>query len=773
MTLGPLSPLASRSQWVLVLLVPRPSGKTDKLPLDPRTLTPADAHSPANWLDYSTAAAQAAGLGPTFTLGFVLTAADPFWCLDIDGAATPTGWSSLALELCAALPGTAVEVSQSGQGLHIWGQGPVPPHSKKNTEHRLELYTEARFIALGRPGATGQMAASCPGIAAVAARYFPPRTEAASVPDEGPRADWRGPEDDAELIRRAMLSRSAAATFGGGVSFADLWHADAAVLSKRWPPDAHSSEPFDRSSADAAMAQHLAFWTGCDQARIDRLMRQSALKREKWEREDYMARTIGNACGMQRDVLQDKPSAAEVVAAGISSEAVMTVVEGRTYLNREDQQKMFAGCVYVVDLHKALVPGGHLLNPDRFKAYFGGFSFAMDERNERTTRNAWEAFTESQMLRAPRAEGICFRPDLPPATILHEPGRRRVNTWWPAPVANTPGDPSRFLQHLAKILPHVRDQQIVLSYLAAMVQYPGRKFQWAILLQGVEGNGKTVISRCAAEALGRRYVHWPNARRLEAQFNGWLYGNLAYLVEDVHTKEGSELIEQLKPMITGEDGYEVESKGVDQVSREICGNFIFNTNHRKSLPKTRNDRRLAIFFCAQQNVSDLPRDGMDGNYMSDLYGWLKGGGYAIVTHYLSTYQIPDDLNPATKCHRAPQTSSTEAAIAESLGGVEQEILEAIGESRAGFKGGWVSSAALEKLLRERNLAHRLPLNKRREAMQALGYDWHPALDQGRVDNPVMPDGVKTKLFVQRNHESLQVFKASEVARMYTKAQGIA
>lgn len=318
--LGPLAPLKAYRQWVVVLLVPLVNGKTDKLPIDYRTgnVTAKDsggALNPAMWTDYATAAALATQWGASFSVGFVLTANDPFFCLDIDACHDGTAWSPQALELLAALPGTAVEVSQSGRGLHVWGQGVVPPHAKKRVDLGIELYTELRFIVLGRPGATGDMSRPCPTIEAFAAHYFPPRAGAGSVdiPDDGPCPEWRGPTDDADLLRRAMRSHSAAGVFGQRATFADLWTADAAALGRAYPPDASSAEPYDRSSADAALAQHLAFWTGRHVARIERLMRQSALAREKWDdREDYLVeRTIRGACARQADVLKDKAPAAQ------------------------------------------------------------------------------------------------------------------------------------------------------------------------------------------------------------------------------------------------------------------------------------------------------------------------------------------------------------------------------------------------------------------------------------------------------------------------------
>lgn len=300
--LGPLAPLAAYVQFIVVLLVPRADGRTDKLPLNPGTGHPHDAHDPAVWRDFDTASGIAASWGAGFGVGFVLTEHDPFVCIDIDGCGQPDGtWSPLALELCAALPGSVVEVSQSGRGLHIWCRSTRPiDHGCKNVALGLECYSSLRFILLGS-GAVGTMAEDCPGIRGVAAKYFPPpQASDIEVPDDGPCAEWSGPADDNDLLGIAMRSHSAASAFGAdGVTFAQLWVADPDALGRRWPAN---GRPYDASSADMALAQRLAFFTGRDAARIDRLMRRSGLMREKYDRPDYLPRTIATACGRQQVV---------------------------------------------------------------------------------------------------------------------------------------------------------------------------------------------------------------------------------------------------------------------------------------------------------------------------------------------------------------------------------------------------------------------------------------------------------------------------------------
>ena len=52
------------------------------------------------------------------------------------------------------------------------------------------------------------------------------------------------------------------------------------------------------SEADAALCAMLAFWCGGDTGQMDRLFRQSALMRDKWNRDDYREATLSKAVAM-------------------------------------------------------------------------------------------------------------------------------------------------------------------------------------------------------------------------------------------------------------------------------------------------------------------------------------------------------------------------------------------------------------------------------------------------------------------------------------------
>lgn len=798
-----------------------------KVPVDHRSLSKLHGFDKGAWFDYSLANTYMDLYGGRYGIGFVLTENDPFFCVDIDKCLLADGnWSNTAIEIVQCFPGAYVEVSQSGTGLHIFGTYTgIQPHkckAKLADGVGIELYHEKRFIAVTGMNAVGSSSTDCTNnLAWLIDRYFKKEDSSRDYHEwgTGPVESWNGYTDDSELIEKALSSKSGASVFGGRASFADLWFKNESVLATAYPPIKDGM--FDASSADAALAQHLAFWTGCDKERMHRLMFMSALKRDKWERSDYMEWTIDFAVSMQKDVhgetkrlegaepigsKSDTQAAfAENVRANIYQSTDDTLkqqlqgvqmsasdwiackdkpaqeiieisshlVQGFQYLSATDQLDYFKGFVYISDIHRVLTNHGRLMKQEQFNAMYGGYVFQLDGDGDKTTRKAWEAFTESQCVRFPKADTMCFRPLLPPLSIVVEEGLNKANAYVEVNTQRVYGDPSPFLTHLGLLIPDTRDREILLSYMAACVQYKGVKFKWAPLIQGVEGNGKTFLSECVAFAVGKRYTHWPKAQDISNKFNGWLFNKILICVEDVYVPDAkSEIFEALKPMITGVD-QEMHLKSADQVMGEVYANFIFNTNHKDGLRKSVNDRRLAIFYNPQQSKDDLARFGMDETYFKNLYQWARSGGYAIVNEYLSTYHIDDAFNPATSCQRSPHTSSTHEAISVGIGGAEQEILEAIEEGLQGFCGGWVSSVALNTLLSRNGRARAIPVNKRREILQSLGYDWHPALNCGRVNNPTVvlaDEGKKTRLFIKNGHPLASLRQPAEVVKSYEQSQ---
>src|SRR6478736_4122181 len=172
-----LAPLAAYRQFLCYALVPSKTraGKLDKLPLSPHTGQFVNAHDPQHWTTVEHACAVATHWGVGYGVAFAFTPNDPFFFIDIDHAWDGQRWSDTALRVAAMFPGAAMEVSQSGTGMHIFGRGQAPAHGKKNEALGLEFYTELRFVALTGISAQGDAGTDhTAALHALTQAYFPP-----------------------------------------------------------------------------------------------------------------------------------------------------------------------------------------------------------------------------------------------------------------------------------------------------------------------------------------------------------------------------------------------------------------------------------------------------------------------------------------------------------------------------------------------------------------------------------------------------------------------
>ena len=756
--------------WFAVPDADRP-GKFKKLPCDYRTGHVSDVHNSNIWTTSTLAmgAAPAWDKGYGSGAGFVFTSDDPFFFLDIDNCLQDDGtWSPIAIDLCSRFHGAAVEVSLSGRGLHIFGRTTPTLHGTRNSEYGLELYTSGRFVALTGVGAIGDINSDhTAAFQQVAATLFP--ANVTSGPSGNwttePDSEWSGPEDDDILIGRMLksASKSPSAKFGGGnMSLPDLW-------------EGHVDDNL-RSEADQSLANHLAFWTGKNCERIERLMRRSGLTRDKWDspsHRNYLTNTILKACSFVSAVYQQKTQkpAAPITATTTATTAPRKRGPGHEYMLPDAQEDYFKNCYYIASSNEIFDIGRNALYPKTsFDVVYGGHVFFMDVARDKKTDSAFDAYCKS-LTNTPRiVDDLCFRPELPLGAIIVDGVRSYLNSYVPYECPMTPGDPTPFLDLLSRMLPNENDRTLFLHYIASLTQNPGVKFQWWPVLQGVEGNGKTFIIKAISYIMGEHYTHLPNAHAMARdglKFNAWIERKLFIGIEEVRLSGKREFLDEFKIIVTNER-IPSERKGVDQVNTDNRANGILCTNHPDGVPIDKNSRRYAVFFTNQQVVEDLHRDGMDGDYFPNLFNWFRNGGNAIIAHYLKNYKLSADLDPAQNCKRAPLSSSYGEAIAVSRGRIEQELLEAIDEGRPGFIKPWVSSKAIDRLVAD---CHGyLPPSKRRDVMRTLGYDYHPVLNNGRTNNVVSPDNTKPRLFCLRKDDAWNLPTPAAVEHAYTSAQ---
>jgi len=746
--------------------VRRGDGKVDKVPWDPVKGVAIDPHNPANHLKYQQARERSKHVG------FVFTDHDPFFFLDIDhcyDSAAGT-WNAISRAVIPAFQGACFEWSVSQTGVHVFGTYDQPfPHRKKNTENKIELYTSGRFVALtGLELYNGQgdagFNASAP-LQALVNAYFNANGSGGDpdVPLEWTKSPVKpgfGVTDRDQALRVLLSMKSGRSMFGGAnrASPADLFFGNAEALGRAYPPQ-NNHDPFDRSAADMALASHLSFITGGNCEMIQELMKASALNRDKWhDRPAWLRETITNAVSHCQNFYSPKPindktvllpGAAPVTlpqtdtaAPGISTPSTPpTSQPGVSIMPVTQQIEYFSGCVYIGDQNRVYLPNGRIWKPEQFKNHFGGHKFIIDP-DGKTTKNAFDAFIDNQAHKFPRVVSALFRPDRPPGEItVDEHGVKSVNVFTPQFGKRVAGDASPMLDHIAQLLPYDHDQQILLDYLAGCVQYPGVKFQWCPVVQGVEGNGKSRIYKALEYALGKLYCHQVDPRDLEGKFNGWLEFKLLIAIEEIRTNARREVADILKPWITN-DRVPLQAKGQDQRTIDNVANFLLFSNHKDAVLKTRTDRRYAVFYTAQQDADDKKLCGMTNAYFRNLISWLENGGYAIFTDYLARREIKTDLQG-----EAPETTSTAEALIESQGVAEHMLLEAIESEQPGFKGGLVCVQDATDYL-NRN-GKKLSTKKTASVLKNLGFDIHPAIKRDYPSGRIFVAGIKRRIMIRK------------------------
>ena len=253
--------LKAPRQWV-VWRLETVKGKLTKPPYSVHTGGKASSTDPKTWATFVHALKRYEH-GGYDGLGFVLSPDDPYTGIDLDHCRDPeTGIiDEYALTIVEKI-NSYTEISPSGTGLHIFVRGVLPDGGRK--KGNVEMYDAERYLTV-----TGDHLADTPAkieergeeLADLHLEVFGISNAVSEVAAEQakPTLDI----SDEELIAKAKAAKN-------GDKFARLWDGDTAGGPSQ-------------SEAEAALCSLLAFWTGRDPSRMDRLFRSSKLFREKWD----------------------------------------------------------------------------------------------------------------------------------------------------------------------------------------------------------------------------------------------------------------------------------------------------------------------------------------------------------------------------------------------------------------------------------------------------------------------------------------------------------
>ncbi len=591
--------LRNLNQWVCWHYEER-GGKPTKPPIQPKSngkLLYAKSNDPSTWADFGTALATTVRLNLE-GVGFNLAESDGLTGLDLDHVFDPaTGeLNPLAAEVLERFKDTYTETSPSGTGIRIWCRGKPGRSGKCDGKLKwLEVYSypSKRYLTV-----TGHhWAGSATGVTeqqdALDWLHETYMVKADSTEEERvlPPVDAPPDMDDDALLEKARRAKK-------GAVFSALWSGDL------------SGHGNDHSAADLALMNILAFWTGGDAARMDRLYWKSGLKRDKWN-ELRGEKTYGQ----------------------------MTIAKALEQLDRRDERDTFLkNYVYLskdnlfADVRTAVtyspVAFTMLAEKELPKQWKGAMNIIFARRQGRILTHDVYRPGQPRIVEAESTAGIIE----PLFNIFNAPKL-------PEPQYNAAHE-ALLVDHLMYITDNNEPfVNYLLNYLATLIQFPGRKMNNSPVIIGPKGNGKSFIADLMTAILGKSNTSVISTEELEGSFQDDFAFKQLCVVEEIKVQENQySLMERLKPWITNKR-VAANRKNRAKITVDNVGNWMFFSNHDDALRIDAQERRYAVAISRK-----LPKAPTYYNELFSTFIPDSGGSVASVLYLLKSRDL-SQFNP--------------------------------------------------------------------------------------------------------------------------------
>lgn len=296
-------------------------------------------------------------------------------------------------------------------------------------------------------------------------------------------------------------------------------------------------------------------------------------------------------------------------------------------------------------------------------------------------------------------------------------GRLAYNTFNPPSIPSFAGDVSGWLDYVEFQIPNDDDRLKFHTYLALLAQRRGQTFGWAMGLVGPKGAGKSTaieIARLVTDGRMKKelsdYTHPLKASKLGAQFNSAMDESLlVYIHEMEEAKSGDyrgriDRATAIKNLITDDmDMSEAKGKDEKQVIRYFNVIAAANPVALPSFLLEPDERRWMMIQFEKSKEQIAKRFG--GDFFARFWQWMKADGRSTIVNYYQNFSIPLELDPANGCGNAPKTSVWGEMVADTHSDAEQLVLNVVDDGDIpGFKGGWLSTAALSRLALDRDVS---------------------------------------------------------------------
>lgn len=235
----------------------------------------------------------------------------------------------------------------------------------------------------------------------------------------------------------------------------------------------------------------------------------------------------------------------------------------------------------------------------------------------------------------------------------------------------------RFLAHLEHLIKDQGDREAFLAWYAYIARTL-RRPNYAVVLQGTEGDGKTTLFTLMGSMLGSANVRPVDTTSLETVYTDWSHGTVFACVEEIYLigQNRGAVLNRIKPMITN-DVINVHPKGKTIHKAVNTQSYLLLTNHANAMPISEDNSRYLIIMSRWQSAAALEAFRQDNpDYYANLAD-MATRGPAIRKWLIEEYELPAKFDPHG---RAPRSAGKVHMAQVSKSEVEEQIIDLIAES---------------------------------------------------------------------------------------------
>ena len=308
-------------------------------------------------------------------------------------------------------------------------------------------------------------------------------------------------------------------------------------------------------------------------------------------------------------------------------------------------------------------------------------------------------------------------------------------------------------QHLQNILGD--DAHIIIQWMAHNVQKPGSKILWAPIIVGVQGDGKTTLSKMLTFAMGVENVGPVSPETMFSDFTGWAEGSCVKILEEIriHGNSRHNAMNKLKPLITNET-VEVVRKGKDGKQVMNVTNYLALTNYMDALALDEGDRRWGVFKTKFEDRGQMLAEFNDA-YWDALHGGMEKRP-DVIRGWLMNVPL-DDFNK----FKGPEINDHKRAMIEQTRTPDvQDVMEAIELGWHGVSDKVLATDCLNTAVQDLT-GRRLDTSRLARALKELG--WFGRVGTFKWKGKVRRLYVKksTRLCTANNTEIREILDATE------------